>query len=168
MVVAEQGVPAPRGMFITDVGQLDGNPFRFPVMIKPNFEGSSIGITADSVVESPRELKARAVQLLARFPAGLLVEEFIVGRDVVVPFVERSSPATGGVLEPAGYEYSSGRASKYQIYDYEMKSATSDGVKVKIPADIPEQARRRVIELSQNGVSRSRCSRCRQDRFSNR
>ncbi|MGW8322136.1 MAG: D-alanine--D-alanine ligase family protein, partial [Thermodesulfobacteriota bacterium] len=149
MVVAEQGVPAPRGMFITDVGQLDGNPFRFPVIIKPNFEGSSIGITADSVVESPRALKTRTVELLARFPAGLLVEEFIVGRDIVVPFVEKASPATGGVLEPAGYEYTSGKASKYQIYDYDLKNAASDSVKVKIPADIPEQARSGILELSQ-------------------
>jgi len=149
MVVAAHGVPIPRGMFVTDVGQLDGNPFRFPVIIKPNFEGSSIGITADSVVESSRALKTRTAELLARFPAGLLVEEFIVGRDIVVPFVEKSSPATGGVLEPAGYEYTSGKASKYQIYDYVLKSTASDSVKVKIPADIPEQARHRVLELSQ-------------------
>jgi D-alanine-D-alanine ligase len=149
MVVAEQGVSTPRGVFITDVGQLDGNPCRFPVIIKPNFEGSSIGITVDSVVDSPRELKARAVELLARFPAGLLVEEFIVGRDIVVHFVEKSSPATGGVLEPAGYEYTSGRASKYQIYDYELKGAASASVKVKVPADMPEQARHQVLRLSQ-------------------
>ena len=149
MVVSAYGVPTPRGMFVTEVGQLDGNGFRFPMIVKPNFEGSSIGITADSVVESPEELRARIVEMLARYPAGLLVEEFIVGSDIVVPFIERSSPATHGVLEPAGYEYTAGKASKYQIYDYELKSTASDTVKVKIPADIPEQTRRRVIELSQ-------------------
>ncbi len=148
MVVASHGIPTPRGMYVTERAQLDGNSFSFPLIVKPNFEGSSIGITADSVVETPRQLKAKTVEMLARFPSGLLIEEFIVGQDVVVPFVEKSSPATGGVLEPAGYEYASEKASKYRIYDYELKSEAADSVKVRIPADIPEPARQRIVEMS--------------------
>jgi D-alanine-D-alanine ligase len=148
MVVSAHGIPTPKGIFITDAGPVDGEALPFPMIIKPNFEGSSIGITAESVVENPEELRARVVEMLARYPAGLLVEEFIVGRDLVVPYIEGSSPATCGVLEPAGYEYPSSTASKYQIYDYDLKSKESDSVRVKIPADIPEQVRRRVVEFS--------------------
>lgn len=149
MVVASHGVPIPRGMFVTEVGALDGNALRYPVIVKPNFEGSSMGITADSVVENSRQLKARVAEMLGRFPTGLVVEEFIIGRDLVVPFLEKSSPDTRGVLEPAGYEYALGRARKYQLYDYELKSTASDSVKVKIPADVSEEVRRQVIGLSQ-------------------
>src|SRR3984885_106699 len=46
------GVPSPRGRFVTREslrsGGLDELPF--PVIVKPNFEGSSKGITQDSVV----------------------------------------------------------------------------------------------------------------------
>jgi len=49
------GVPSPRGRFVTramlDHGGLDELPF--PVIVKPNFEGSSKGITADNVVDAP-------------------------------------------------------------------------------------------------------------------
>lgn len=148
MVLAAHGVPTPRSLFVTDVAHLDGTPFAFPVIVKPNFEGSSIGITSESVVESSRELKARAVEMLARFPAGLLVEEFIVGHDITVPFLEKSSPATQGILEPAGYEYLAGPSARYQIYDYELKSTASESVTVKVPADLPEEARQRLLELS--------------------
>ncbi len=152
MVVSAQGVPTPRSLLVTDAAQLEGQRLPFPLIVKPNFEGSSIGITADSVVETPSELRARTVDMLARFPAGLLVEEFVPGRDVTVPFLESSLPETGGILEPAGYEYVSVGTSRFQIYDYDLKSSASDCVKVKVPADLPEQTRKRILELSRTVI----------------
>lgn len=151
MVLAAHGIPTPKGILVTDVRNLDTHSLAYPLMVKPNFEGSSMGITADSVVEERSQLETQVVDLLARYPAGVLVEEFIVGRDVVVPFVERSSPATGGVLEPASYRYNAaeGKERKYPIYDYELKSVAPERVKVEVPADISEDERKRVMELSQ-------------------
>lgn len=142
-IVGERGVPSPRGGTVHSLVELDALELRYPVIAKPNHEGSSKGITVDSVVEDADSLRILAADLLARFPTGLLVEEFITGRDVVVPFVEGASPATGGVLEPASYSFDASAVAdrKFQIYDYALKSELSDAVHVQVPAEIPAEVR---------------------------
>ncbi len=144
MVLAQHGVPTPRWLFLDGPGKLPKHDLRFPVILKPNFEGSSKGITQDSVVEDAKDLQARADDVLSRYPTGLLVEEYIVGRDVVVPYLESISPKTGGVLEPAEYEYRA-PARKYQIYDYHLKQVGFDDVHVKVPAELPAALREEMM-----------------------
>src|SRR5271166_5084073 len=68
--LAGWGVPSPPGRFITRTtlqgGGLDDLPF--PVLVKPNFEGSSKGISQDSVVEDPITLAQSLETLLANYP----------------------------------------------------------------------------------------------------
>ncbi len=153
MLVARHGIPTPRWLFVdadSDVDAVEVDALRYPVIVKPNFEGSSKGITVDSIVETPVALRARIADLVAAYPSGLLIEEFIVGRDVVVPFLEAASPATGGVLEPAAYRFDERVIGKrkYAIYDYELKCVSSDAVEVECPAPLPPAVRARVLELS--------------------
>ncbi|MFP4081723.1 MAG: ATP-grasp domain-containing protein [Candidatus Aminicenantes bacterium] len=153
MVLTSQGIPTPRWIFINDLAAFDPGqtiPLRFPLMVKPNFEGSSMGITIESVVENPDELRTRVEYLLSRYPAGILIEEFIVGRDLVVPFLEKASAKTGGVLEPAVYHYDEKYASKrkYLFYDFEMKTTGFNHLLVKVPADISSEQREEVIFFS--------------------
>src|SRR5262249_2006007 len=134
---------------VTQVTKLSVEGWKFPLIVKPNYEGSSMGITIDSIVETEDMLRTRVVELLARYPAGVLVEEFIVGQDLVVPYLEKACPETGGVLEPALYECEreEGDNRKYQIYDFELKNLRSNAVHVEVPAKIPPQARTRAMEL---------------------
>lgn len=150
MVVAQAGVPTPRWCFLEDISKLSAVDLTFPVIVKPNYEGSSMGITVDSVVESREALEARALELLARFPSGLLVEEFIVGTDVVVPFIEKASPPTGGVLEPASYTFDESVIGprKYQLYDYELKTSANMAVTVEVPAPLTKAQREEAMRLS--------------------
>ncbi|MBI1944122.1 MAG: D-alanine--D-alanine ligase [Deltaproteobacteria bacterium] len=153
MLLARHGIPTPRWLFVdadTDVASLDVDSLRFPVIVKPNFEGSSKGITLDSIVESKVALRARVEALVGKYPTGLLIEEFIVGRDIVVPFLEAASPSTGGVLEPASYRFDERVIGKrkYAIYDYELKCVASDAVEVECPAPLAAGVRARMLELS--------------------
>jgi len=150
MLVAARGVKTPAWRFCNDVTDLDVTGLTFPLIVKPNYEGSSMGITQDSVVATHAELVARVVSLLGRYPAGVLVEEFIEGTDIVVPFLEKASPKTGGVLEPAAYIYDvSGDASRrHAIYDYDLKSTGADKVRVQIPAPLSVDERATVMDLA--------------------
>lgn len=151
MLLAPHGVPSPRGAIVQDVSQLKQHDWQFPLIVKPNYEGSSMGITADSVVDTKDQLRTRVVELLSRYSAGVLIEEFIVGRDVVVPFLERASPKTGGVLEPASYHFDDDAVAhrKYQLYDFELKTTASHAVHVNVPAHLSEQHRAKVMQLAQ-------------------
>ena len=104
--LAGWGVPSPRGRFVTRQtlrsGGLDELPF--PVIVKPNFEGSSKGIGQDSVVEDPIALGRVLDELLAKYPDGALVERYVPGIDVRVVQrrgAGRRSPAVETLVDPA-------------------------------------------------------------------
>src|SRR5256885_8104056 len=139
LMLSEHGVISPRGQFIDDIVDLKLDGWRFPLIVKPNFEGSSKGITQDSVCEERGRLRALVEKTLARFPAGVLVEEFIPGKDLTVAFLEKAAPERSGVLTPVEYVIDESELSKrrYRIYDYDLKSVHYNAVSVRCPADFP-------------------------------
>jgi D-alanine-D-alanine ligase len=151
LVLAQHGVPTPRWQYLEDARQLQVNALRYPVIVKPNFEGSSKGITQDSVVEDPLHLHDVVQAALARYPAGVLVEEYVTGRDVTVPFLEAAAPERRGVLQPVEYaiaaEATAGR--RFAIYDYELKTKLDAHVSVRAPALLPAPVAERIRELSE-------------------
>ena len=158
MIVAANDVPTPRWIFIERSDQIEKvevGKLKFPVIVKPNFEGSSMGISMDSIVEDPSALRGRIESVLASYPTGVIVEEFVVGEDLTVPYLEKASPKSGGVLEPAQYDYESDVVAgrKYMIYDYEMKSLHYESVKVRVPAPrINDSIRKQAIEYTKKVI----------------
>src|SRR5512142_3571096 len=69
LVLAQHGVATPRWQYVEDPRRLQTSALRFPVIVKPNFEGSSKGISQDSVVEDPLRLHDVVQLALARYPA---------------------------------------------------------------------------------------------------
>ena len=57
---------------------------RMPVIVKPNIEGSSIGIDQDSICTTTEEAQDLALRKLRYFPEGIIVEEFVSGPEVFV------------------------------------------------------------------------------------
>jgi D-alanine-D-alanine ligase len=151
LVLAQHGVRTPRWQYIDDPRQVQLNALRFPVIVKPNFEGSSKGITQDSVVDDALRLHEAVAAALARYPAGVLVEEFIAGRDVTVPFLEAAAPDRHGILHPVEYviaeQASAGR--RYAIYDYDLKTRLDAFVSVRAPAELKRAQAERIRELSE-------------------
>ncbi len=105
MLVAASGVPTPRWVFVESVHNWVQPDLTYPVIVKPNYEGSSKGIDQQSIVEAPDQLLKQVTGLLIRYPAGVLIEEFIEGKDVIVPFLEKASRKTGGILPPGEYRF---------------------------------------------------------------
>lgn len=141
LILREHGIRTPGWQFITNIKQLRAEEFRFPVIVKPNFEGSSKGITQDSIAESVQSLKDKAAAWLDRYPAGVIVEEFVHGRDVTLPYLQGHQNEFQGVLSPVEYviDPSATEGRKYNIYDYELKSSLDKAVSVRAPADVPSQ-----------------------------
>jgi D-alanine-D-alanine ligase len=148
LVLAQHGVATPRWQYVERPEQIQVNALRYPVIVKPNFEGSSKGITQDSVVEDPLRLHEVVAAVLARYPSGLLVEEFIAGRDVTVPFLERAAAERGGVLQPVEYvvDEALAGARRHAIYDYELKTKLDKAVSVRAPAKLSRAQKERIHE----------------------
>src|SRR3954463_6323663 len=147
LLLREHGVISPRGQFIEEVSGLKLEGWRFPVIVKPNFEGSSKGITQDSVVEDKQRLRALVEKQLQRFPAGVLVEEYIPGKDLTVAFLEKTDR---GVLTPVEYVIDESELSKrkYRIYDYDLKSVHYNAVNVRCPAEFPAYVLERAQDMA--------------------
>lgn len=116
-----------------------------PVIVKPNTEGSSIGL---SIVKSDVEF-AQALELARDYDDCVLVEEYIEGReltvgilgDVALPVVE---------IKP-----------KSGLFDYDSKytkGLTEYTVPAEIPIDIANSAKRSAV-LAHNALSLSSFSR---------
>ena len=146
MIVRRAGVLTPEWAHFDADHRPSGQPLglRFPLIVKPNFEGSSKGVTRDSVVYSERELEARIDTMIARYGTGVLVEEFVVGRDVTVPYLEEV-----GVLHPACYRFDvEGTEPGFEVYDYALKNEESDRVHVEMPAQLPDEVTAKLRSLT--------------------
>jgi len=159
LMLGEHGVISPRGQFVEEIGQLKLDGWRWPVIVKPNFEGSSKGITQESVIEERSRLRAFVEKQLARFPAGVLVEEFIPGKDLTVAFLERTAPDRGGVLTPVEYIIDEAELSKrrYRIYDYDLKAVHYDAVSVRCPAHFPGHVLERAQDMARKAYKALGC-----------
>lgn len=146
LILRDEGIRTPGWQFIEKPSDLKPEDLHFPVIIKPNFEGSSKGITQDSVAENVDSLKEKVAEALSRYPAGLLVEEFIAGRDLTVPFLEMVDTDFDGVLLPVEYliDESYSKSRRYAIYDYELKTKLDKSVTVRSPAQITDEMSDRV------------------------
>lgn len=147
-MLESSGVRVPRGVLILDKETPFPEHLRFPLMIKPNSEGSSKGISQESVVETREQAQGLVTRLLQRYPAGVVVEEFIPGREISVPFLE-SYP--GKVLDIVEHTFDLGEiGGKYNIYDYDMKQGgeAAKAVKVVCPAETTSKEKKLVHEMA--------------------
>lgn len=86
-LLARNAIPVPKGIFLKD---LEGHPWSelgFPLFIKPCFEDGSVGIGRDCLVCGEEGLEGILRQKLAEFPKGIILEEFIPGREFNVGFL---------------------------------------------------------------------------------
>jgi D-alanine-D-alanine ligase len=83
-IVAEAGVPTARSVLITSLGQLDSHSLCFPLFAKPVAEGTGKGINSRSIISTPGQLEDVCRHLLAEFRQGVLVEEYLSGRELTV------------------------------------------------------------------------------------
>lgn len=83
-VVASAGVPTPRFAVVEDVRDLRTLSLSYPVIAKPLFEGSSMGVRRDSRVDDAHALSLLVDRLLRDYREPVLVEEFCSGPEFTV------------------------------------------------------------------------------------
>lgn len=84
LALREYGILMPRSCIITLLTPLclqEIADWNMPIIIKPNCEGSSLGITKENVCHTLNEVKNKSKELLNQFDE-LIVEEYISGIDV--------------------------------------------------------------------------------------
>jgi D-alanine-D-alanine ligase len=109
----------------------------YPVFVKPNALGSSVGI---SKVKRRSELK-RAVEYAFEYDRKVLVEGACVGREFECAVLGNDRPeasAVGEIIVKGDHEF----------YSYESKYVDPTGSEIRIPAELPPAVSERVRALS--------------------
>jgi len=131
------GIRTPRWNFYDSV-KTDGWDC-YPAIAKPSREHCSLGVTAEAVVRSSRELQERIAYILDTLQQPVLVEEFIDGREFHVTFWGNGSVE---MLPPAEMDFGAFDDVRERLCTYESKflpgSRHYEKIGLKLPAPLSE------------------------------
>jgi len=144
-IFEHEGIPTPQWMLArageampaVDASALGG----YPLVVKPNAEGSTVGLT---IVTRPGDL-SEAIALAGRYGSEVLIEQFIPGRELTVAVLGDEALPIVEIRPQGGH------------YDYESKY-TAGKSEYFCPADLPEPLAVRIREL---GLRAARVLGCR-------
>jgi len=127
-------------MSADEIAERIENEISFPAIIKPNDQGSTVGL---SICRNRNDVK-QALNVAKDYSEKILVEEFIPGRELTVGIV-------GDVALPV-LEIK----PKHEIYDYECKY-TSGMSEYIVPANIPEEISKQLQNTSLQAFKALEC-----------
>jgi D-alanine-D-alanine ligase len=117
-ILRAENIPTPNfQLFATGEEKL--NPLlKFPLIVKPNYEGSAKGISISGVVNGEEALYGKIKELMRLYKQSVLVEEFIEGRELTAGILENIKTVILPILE---IDFSSCKESGEYFYSWRMK-----------------------------------------------
>jgi len=125
------GVPTPKWLMAPVDPELAIERLGLPLIVKPNAEGSTVGLT---LVREAAELP-KAVATAAEFDEAVMLEQYIPGRELTVGILDNEALAVGEIIALTG-----------EIFDYAAKYQ-ADGAREIFPADVSDEITRAVQAL---------------------
>jgi D-alanine-D-alanine ligase len=117
-ILRAEGIPTPDFQLFSG-GEEDLDPrLSFPLIVKPNCEGSAKGISRENVVDNQAELRRIVRKVIAQYGQEALAEEFIDGKELTVGILENGRAKILPILE---IDFSSCRESGEYFYSWRMK-----------------------------------------------
>lgn len=145
IVVSHGGVLTPDFLEIENVVVLDEKKFKlkYPVIVKPSEEGTSKGITPESVCRNFDEVKKITRRVVEEYGQPALVEEFIAGTEFTVAVIENDPPF---VLPPVQIAIKGKTSLGEDFYTYER--VKNDEIKYICPAEIRKELEEKLKAVS--------------------
>ncbi len=114
------GVPTPDWLMAPAASDAVGAALGWPVIVKPNKQGSTVGL---GVVREPAQLQI-AIDRALKFDDEVMLERFIPGREFTVGILDGVALPVGEIISPG------------EVFDYTSKYQ-ANGAREVFPADIP-------------------------------
>jgi len=97
--IAEK-IPTPKFFEVKSSDELvNTDHCKFPLIVKPRFEGSSKGLSENSRVENKEELKKQVEYVVNTYKQPALIEEFISGQEFTVAIVGNDPPEVMPIVQ---------------------------------------------------------------------
>jgi D-alanine-D-alanine ligase len=117
---------------------------KYPLIVKPNAEGSSKGINATSIVDNEDDLRAAVKACVERYRQPALVEEYISGREFTVGLLGDKRPR---VLPPMEIKFKK-TDNPRPVYDYGVKQEWEEYVYYECPAKLTEAEQKAMEKIA--------------------
>jgi D-alanine-D-alanine ligase len=144
-VVAGHGVRTPKALLLRgDEADAVFASLAFPVIAKPNAEGSSKGVLPRCVVDDMGALRGIVRELYGRYHQPVLVEEFLPGREVTVGVLGNAEDGNLPELLPPMEIVFIDKDRRHPIYAFEDKLDWSKGLRYDRPAVVDDALRGRI------------------------
>lgn len=145
-LIKRANLPTPEFHVVRFDTDIRSHGLRFPLFVKPVAEGTGKGIGSTSRITSDTELVQRCNELLPRFREGLILEEYLPGREFTVGLL-----GTGPNSRVLGtLEIVLRKNAEPGAYSYINKENSEDLVEYRLgrPDDDPEVRRAEQIALA--------------------
>jgi D-alanine-D-alanine ligase len=117
-ILKAENIPTPNyQVFSKSTQELDPS-LKFPLIVKPNCEGSAKGISKANVVSNLKDLLKRVKETVNTYHQEALVEEFIEGKELTVGILENGKTRVLPILE---IDFSDCNGSGEYFYSWRMK-----------------------------------------------
>ncbi|MBM4389269.1 MAG: D-alanine--D-alanine ligase, partial [Deltaproteobacteria bacterium] len=137
-LLIRNGIATPQyQLFRSAKDKLDPN-MKFPLIVKPNAEGSSKGITQNSVVYNEDMLRENVKQQIFQYNQPVLVEQYITGREFTVGLLHVDSLKALPPLEVVFLRTD----ISHPVYSFEIKQEWDMNVRYDCPAQIDKKLER--------------------------
>ncbi len=135
-IFAYHGIPTPKFKVFGPYDRVSASGLDFPLFVKPAHEGSSMGVSPNSLVRNMFELEQQ-VRYTARFyKQEALVEEFIDSREFTVGILGNEEPHVFPVMEVTFRHCPTEHGN---IYSRQYKVEWDDMSFYPCPANIPDE-----------------------------
>jgi D-alanine-D-alanine ligase len=117
-ILKAENIPTPNFQTFIKGDEKLSPELKFPLIVKPNCEGSAKGINKTNVVHTEEELYNKIREVITVYRQEALVEEFIEGRELTVGILENGKVTILPILE---IDFSGCKNSGEYFYSWRMK-----------------------------------------------
>ncbi|KPK99033.1 MAG: hypothetical protein AMJ95_01055 [Omnitrophica WOR_2 bacterium SM23_72] len=139
-----EGIPTPRFFEVRNADELiHTDHCKFPLIVKPRFEGSSKGLSEDSRVKNKEELKKQVEFIVNTYKQPALIEEFISGQEFTVAVIGNEQPRALPIVQIK-------IDGRFQLNNkfYTFARISSDRLEYICPARISQKLKKKIMDLA--------------------
>lgn len=130
-------VPTPKFFPVFNIEEIEDIDLEFPIIIKPNDEGSSRGIHQDSLVFNKEDLHKKVKEELAIYNPPIILNEYIQGMELSIGIIGNDDDIR--VLPIQELDLSQLPEEMHKFYSFEIKSYLKSHTVYHIPARLSEK-----------------------------
>lgn len=139
-------IPTPKFYICNKIQETEKITQGFPYLLKPNEEGSSIGITEENLVYNKTQLKAKLKKMIIDYNQPILIEQFISGREFSTGLLglKNKDPELLAILEIDFSKF----PEVGGIFEQKAKTILDSLDHYICPAQIPKELKQKLENLS--------------------